>query len=201
MILSDRTILSKLQSKEIIIKPTPTSEQIQPSSIDLRLGNEYLSPIHSQETIDIKNNEPKYQQMKGDAIILPANEFILATTKEYVEIPTNLIARVEGRSSVGRLGIAIHITAGFIDAGFKGQITLEIKNLSHNNIILYEDMRICQLVFEELNEPAMRPYGECNNKYQNQKGVTGSLMYWDNDLKPVTDEDTILIRNDNNDRR
>ena len=196
MILSDQTITKKIQNQEIIIKPLPDNDAIQPASIDLRLGNEYLSPIHQQETIDIKNNEPKYQQLNGDAILLPAGEFILATTKDWIEIPSDLIARVEGRSSIGRLGIAIHITAGFIDAGFKGQITLEIKNQSHNNIILYENMRICQIVFEEMDKPAKRPYGTCNNKYQNQKGVTGSLIYYDNDLEPVKDTDKILVRKD-----
>lgn len=194
MILCDQTILNYLEQKKIIIQPLPSQEQIQPSSIDLRLGNEYLSPIHQQETIDLKNNEPKYQKLNGDAIMLPANEFILATTKEWIEIPNNLIARVEGRSSIGRLGITVHITAGFIDAGFKGNITLEIKNLSTNNIILYEDMRICQLVFEELDKPCMQPYGNCGNKYQNQKGVTGSLIYWDTDNEPVKDTDEILIK-------
>lgn len=181
MILTDKTILEKMQKQEIRIKPLPTPEQIQPSSIDLRLGNEYLSPIHQQETIDIKNNEPKYQQLKGNAVILPAGEFILATTKETVTLPANIIARVEGRSSIGRLGIAIHVTAGFIDAGFNGQITLEIKNLSNNNIMLYEDMRIAQIVFEELDTIPNRVYGEAGNKYQNQEGVVGSLIYWDND--------------------
>ena len=181
MILNDKTILEKMQKHEIIIKPIPTPEQIQPASVDLRLGNEYLSPIRHEETIDIKNNEPKYQHLRGNAILLPAGEFILATTKEKIHIPPNLIGRVEGRSSIGRLGVAIHVTAGFIDPNFTGNITLEIKNLSHNNIMLYEDMRICQIVFEELNDEPNRLYGECDNKYQNQDGVTGSLIFWDTD--------------------
>ena len=185
MILTDQTILKKMQNQEIKIEPLPKPEQIQPSSIDLRLGNEYLSPIHEQATIDIKNNEPKYEKMEANAIILPANEFILATTIETITLPANIIARVEGRSSVGRLGIAIHVTAGFIDAGFTGQITLEIKNLSQNNIMLHEGMRICQIVFEELDTNPKRVYGECGNKYQGQKGVTGSLLYWDNDNKVI----------------
>lgn len=194
MILSDQTIFKYLEEKRIVITPLPQKEQIQPSSIDLRLGNEYLSPIHQQETIDLKNNEPKYQSLEGNAIMLPAGEFILATTKEWIEIPNDLIARVEGRSSIGRLGITVHITAGFIDAGFKGNITLEIKNLSNNNIILYEDMRICQLIFEKTDKPCKLSYGECGNKYQNQKGVVGSLIYWDTDNEPVKDSDEILIK-------
>lgn len=180
-ILRDNTILTEMKARNIVIKPLPTIEQIQPSSIDLRLGNEYLSPIHQQETIDIRNNEPQYQALKGDAILLPAGEFILGTTKEWVEIPSNMVARVEGRSSIGRLGILIHVSAGFIDSGFKGNITLEIKNLSNNNIILYEGMRICQIVFETLDGTPNRIYGEADNKYQNQQGVTPSLIYWDSD--------------------
>jgi len=141
--------------------------------------------IKTEETLDPKNNEPKYNIIKANAIVLPPNEFVLATTKEWVEIPPNLCARVEGRSSIGRIGITVHITAGFIDAGFKGNITLEIKNLSPNSIILYEDMRVAQLVFEELNGTPKRLYGEAGNKYQNQTGVVGSLIYWDEDNKVV----------------
>ncbi len=181
MILEDKTILKKMQDGEIVIQPLPTSEQVQPASIDLRLGNEFLQPIQTEEVIDIKNNSPKYERITGNAIILPPKDFILATTEEYVEIPADLTARVEGRSSVGRLGITIHITAGFIDAGFKGKITLEIANLSNNSIILYQGMRICQLVFEELKNTPKRIYGEAGNKYQNQEGVTGSLIFYDDD--------------------
>ena len=179
MILSDQTILNKMAVGELEILPVPTAEQIQPSSVDLRLGNEYLSPIQQEQALDIKNAEPKYQEIKGNAILLPPNEFILATTKEKIRLPRNLIARVEGRSSIARLGVAIHVTAGFVDAGFEGQITLEIKNQSPNSIILYEDMRICQIIFEEIDNPPIRVYGECDNKYQNQEGVTGSLIYFD----------------------
>ena len=181
MILNDATIQQKIKNKEIIIKPEPTPEQIQPSSIDLRLGNEYWQIIRTEETIDPKNNEPKYNIINANAIVIPPNEFILAHTQEWIEIPSHLCAKIEGRSSIGRLGLTIHVTAGFIDAGFKGNIVLEIKNLSPNPILLYENMRICQLIFEELNQPAHRLYGECGNKYQNQNKVIGSLIYWDED--------------------
>ena len=181
MILNDKTILNEMKKGNIKITPTPTHHQIQPASIDLRLGNEYLLPNHTTETLNPKETEPTYQQITSNAIIIPPKEFILATTLEYVEIPSNLIARVEGRSSIGRLGLTIHITAGFVDAGFKGNITLEIANLSNNPIMLHKDMRICQLVFEELNDIPQRVYGEAGNKYQGQEGVTGSLIYWDED--------------------
>lgn len=185
MILTDKQILEKLQNQEIKIKPTPTTEAIQPSSIDLRLGDEFWQIIKQEETLDPRNNEPKHNIIRANAIVIPPNEFVLGVTKEWVEIPSNLCARVEGRSSIGRLGITVHVTAGFIDAGFKGQIVLEIKNLSPNSILLYEDMRVAQLVFEELTGNPKRLYGECGNKYQNQEGVVGSLIYWDNENRPI----------------
>lgn len=188
MILTDKQILNKIEKREIIIEPKPTSEQIQPSSLDLRLGNEFWQMIKQEEVIDPRNNEPKYNPINANAIIIPSNEFILGVTKEHIEIPSNLCARVEGRSSLGRLGLTVHVTAGFIDAGFKGQIVLEIKNLSLNSILLYEDMRVAQLVFEELTDEPNRVYGECGNKYQNQKGVVGSLIYWDEENRPVGSE-------------
>ena len=181
MILSDKDIQKRLATKNITINPPPTIEQIQPSSIDLRLGNEFLLPISDTQPLDIKNNSPRYERIQCNVMQLPPKAFILATTKETVHVPSDLVARVEGRSSVGRLGIAIHITAGFIDPNFKGQITLEIANHSNNTILLYEDMRICQIVFEELTNTPNRLYGECGNKYQNQEGTTGSMIFYDED--------------------
>lgn len=184
MILSDQNILSQIQEGKIVIKPIPSLEQIQPSSIDLTLSNEYLKPINTEEALDTKNSQPKYQPIKSNAIIIPPNEFILASTKEWVEIPNDLVAKVEGRSSIGRLGLLVHISAGFVDSGFKGKITLEIKNLSNQSIILYEGMRICQIIFEQLSGTPSRIYGECGNKYQGQDTVTGSLLYFDEDNIP-----------------
>ena len=182
MILSDKTILEKIKQKEITITPNPTMEQIQPSSIDLRLGNEFLLP-HIDVPIDVKNGSPHYEKVNCNILQLPPKSFVLGTTIEKVKLPPNLIGRVEGRSSIGRLGVAIHITAGFIDAGFEGQITLEIANLSNSTIYLYENMRICQIVFEEIDTTPNRIYGEAGNKYQNQEGVTGSMIYYDDDTQ------------------
>ena len=182
MILSDKTILEKIKQKEITITPNPTMEQIQPSSIDLRLGNEFLLP-HIDVPIDIKNGSPHYEKVNCNILQLPPKSFVLGTTIEKVKLPPNLIGRVEGRSSIGRLGVTIHITAGFIDAGFEGQITLEIANLSSNTVYLYENMRICQIVFEEIDSVPNRVYGEAGNKYQNQEGVTGSMIYYDDDTQ------------------
>ena len=181
MILTDIDILRRMKQSEIKITPLPTHHQIQPSSVDLRLGSEFWEMITQTEPIDPKNTEPKYNIIRTNALIIPPNNFVLGTTKEHIELPPDLAGRVEGRSSLGRLGIAVHITAGFIDAGFKGQITLEIKNQSPNPVILYENMRICQITFEQLTGEPKRTYGECDNKYQNQEGVTGSLIQWDSD--------------------
>lgn len=181
MILTDQEIQKKLKNKEIEITPKPDLEQLQPCSIDLRLSNEFWTINPSEEVLDIYTQEPKYTILQADAIILPPNQFLLATTREKVKIPNNLCARVEGRSSLARLGLAVHITAGFIDAGFNGQITLEIKNQSPNSILIHSDMRICQITFEELTGEVKNPYGTINNKYQHQEGVCGSLIYWDNE--------------------
>ena len=158
MILSDKTILTKMESGEIEITPKPSTEQIQPASIDLKLGNEFLMQ-HPDTPIDIKNGSPHYETIQCNVLQLPPNAFVLGTTIEKVRLPPNLIGRVEGRSSIGRLGVAIHVTAGFIDCGFEGQITLEIKNLSHNTVMLYENMRIAQIVFEEVDNTPNRVYG------------------------------------------
>ena len=182
MILSDKTILEKIKQKEITITPNPTMEQIQPSSIDLRLGNEFLLP-HIDVPIDVKNGSPHYEKVNCNILQLPPKSFVLGTTIEKVKLPPNLIGRVEGRSSIGRLGVTIHITAGLIDCGFEGQITLEIANLSSNTVYLYENMRICQIVFEEVDSVPNRVYGEAGNKYQNQEGVTGSMIYYDDDTQ------------------
>ena len=181
MILSDRDILNRMKKSEIVINPVPSQEQVQPASIDLRLGSEYYAPIDENKSIDIKNNELKYQEIKGNCLVLPPGEFILGTTQEWVEIPDDLCAKVEGRSSVGRLGVGVHVTAGFIDPGFKGKITLELTNVGNNTIMLYKNMRIAQLCFMQLSSLPKRVYGQCDNKYQNQDSVTGSLIYWDSD--------------------
>lgn len=108
------------------------------------------------------------------ALHLGSGCFCLATTREFIRLPTDLLARVEGRSSIGRLGVTAHVTAGIIDPGFEGEITLEIANLGPNEVVLYPGQRICQLVFEELDAPSQRPYGHPsrNSKYQGQRGAT-----------------------------
>ena len=181
MILADKQIKQKIKNKQLKITPPPTPEQYQPSSLDLRLSNEYWQMITQEQVIDPYQNEPKYNIINANSIVLPPNAFILAVTKETIGLPNDICARLEGRSSIGRLGLQIHITAGFIDAGFEGKIVLEIKNVSPNSIMLHENMRVAQLVFGELSEPCMYPYGACGNKYQGQDGVVGSLLFYDED--------------------
>ena len=180
MILTDKNIITRLTNKTLTIDPFPSNDQIQPASLDLRLSNEFLIP-HMDAPIDIKNGSPRYEHLNCNVLQLPPKAFVLGSTIEKVKLPSDLIGRVEGRSSIGRLGVAIHITAGFIDPSFEGQITLEIANLSNSTVLLYENMRICQIVFEELKSEPNRVYGECGNKYQGQQGVTGSLIYYDDD--------------------
>lgn len=181
MILTDKQILERLKLPDnLSIDPLPKHQQIQPASIDLRLSDEFLLP-HIDSPVDIKNGSPHYENVKCNVLQLPPRSFVLGTTIEKVHIPSDLIGRVEGRSSIGRLGVTIHVTAGFIDPNFTGQITLEIANLSNTTIFLYENMRICQMVLEELKTVPNRLYGEAGNKYQGQEGVTGSMIYYDDD--------------------
>ena len=183
-ILSDKTIKKYLNENKIIIEPLKDDNQIQPSSVDLRLGDEfrvfkvnkktYINPKNDDmdeymETVYSKNDEP---------FIIHPNEFALATTNEYVEIPSNLVARVEGRSSIGRLGVTMHVTAGFIDPGFKGKITLEISNIGSLPVALYPGQRVCQIVFETMTTPANKPYGhpDRGSKYMGQLNPVSSKI-------------------------
>ncbi|MCK5039870.1 MAG: dCTP deaminase [Candidatus Aenigmarchaeota archaeon] len=196
MILSDRDIKKRLE-KDLVIKPLDLKEQLGPSSIDLKLGDEFqVFKLSDHSIIDPKNYEDKelYRRetdstsiientyttkykMKKSFIIHPG-EFVLGTIKEHVEIPHDLVAAVEGRSSIGRLGIMIHVTAGYIDPGFCGTITLELANVGKFPVMLYPGMRICQLVLYQMTSACEVPYGHKsrNSKYQNQKGVQHSKI-------------------------
>ena len=187
MILSDWDIKKYIKAGKLVVEPIKPEIQIQPSSIDLRLGNQFKVFRHMNKGyIDIKcDNIEEYTEeiiiKNKDKFILHPDEFVLSTIKEWIEIPDNLVARIEGRSSLGRMALLIHATAGFIDPGFKGKITLELSNVGKMPIALYPNMRICQLAFEELSSPCERPYGHSTreSKYQMQKGVTSSKIYLD----------------------
>lgn len=160
-VLADRDIRKLLKNKTITIDPYEDND-IQPASIDLHLSK------------DLKTIDGEIIKLSSDnEYVLKPKEFILGSTMEWVEIPNQLVASVEGRSSIGRLGVTVHITAGWIDPGFKGSITLEILNASDKEFVLKEGMSICQIVFQTLTSECEKPYGSegLRSKYQNSEGT------------------------------
>lgn len=191
-ILSDKTIKEYLEEGKIVIDPLKDEQQIQPSSIDMRLGDEFkVFKVIRKPYIDPKDEEDIAEYMEsstvpeGEAFIIHPNEFALATTQEYVKVPDDLVARVEGRSSMGRLGVTMHVTAGYVDPGFEGRITLEISNIGAMPVALYPGQRVCQLVFETMTTPAELPYGhpKRNSKYMKQLKPESSRVKLDYELK------------------
>ncbi|QSX08673.1 dCTP deaminase [Alkalibacter rhizosphaerae] len=174
MILSDKKILELLSTRELIIDPI-TPEQIQPASVDIRLGNHFLKLDENSIESMTLTDEIRYLSFETDEVIIPPHSFLLATTREYIKLPGNLTAFVEGRSSIGRLGLFIQ-NAGWVDPGFEGEITLELYNANRLPIKLKSDRRICQLVFASMDQYAMNPY---KGKYQGQKKPVGSRVYLD----------------------
>jgi dCTP deaminase len=178
MILSDKTIRQYLQEKKLIIEPIDKI-QIQPASVDLRLGDHYLKIAdHNMTNLDL-TIKPSYEEIIQEQVVIPPHSFLLATTREYVKMPDNLTAFVEGRSSIGRLGLFIQ-NAGWVDPGFEGEITIELFNANSLPIRLTSGVRICQLVFAMLDQSALNPY---KGKYQGQRKATGSLISQDKDIK------------------
>lgn len=191
-ILSDKTIKEYLEEGKIVIDPLNDEQQIQPSSVDMRLGDEFkVFKVIRKPYIDPKDEEDITEYMEsstvpeGEAFIIHPNEFALATTQEYVKVPDDLVARVEGRSSMGRLGVTMHVTAGYVDPGFEGRITLEISNIGAMPVALYPGQRVCQLVFETMTTPAELPYGhpKRNSKYMKQLKPESSRVKLDYELK------------------
>ena len=181
-VLSDRDIRTHLRDRTdgyaVGMRPLPSDQVIQPASVDLSLGDEWITyPETHWEHIDLDDVHPMLKLYKSTQYILAPGEFILGTTEEFVEIPHDVVAVVNGKSSLARIGLLIHITAGFIDPGFKGKVTLEIVNLNKMPIILRAGKPICQISFMQLSSPALYPYGHPsrNSKYQNQEQVQGSL--------------------------
>lgn len=175
-----------------MIEPLLDEEmQIQPSSVDLRLGetfrtfkNLHIPYINPLEDDELEKYTETVQIEDGEPFILHPGEFVLGTTVERVEVPNDLVARVEGRSSLGRLAVIIHATAGFVDPGYRGQITLELSNLGTVPVALYPEMRCSQIVFEEMTSEADRPYGaERGSKYQDQEGPIASRITVDEEFK------------------
>ena len=174
MILSDKTIQKMLEEKTLRISPLEP-EQIQPASVDVRLGDTFSSVEDSSTGIIDLEHEIKYKTIKTDTYVLLPGQFVLATTKEYFVLPDDLTAFVEGRSSLGRMGLFIQ-NAGWVDPGFRGEITLELYNANRCAIELKAGRRVGQLVFAKMDQAAKNPY---RGKYQGQTGATGSRVFKD----------------------
>lgn len=178
MILSDKTITKMLEEGSLTITPLEPG-QIQPASVDIRLGNTFSIVEDSSTGIISMNRKIDYKTMETDTYILLPSQFVLATTMEYFALPDDLTAFVEGRSSLGRMGLFIQ-NAGWVDPGFCGEITLELYNANRCAIELKAGRRVGQLVFAKMDAPALHPY---HGKYQGQKGATGSRVYMDPELQ------------------
>jgi dCTP deaminase len=204
MMLSDGDIIRRTDKarldergntlEQLIIKPFNRELQLQPASVDLRLDKRFRlydarnyfdcegrTAEGKTDVADLEKSAQMDEVVIHECFSLYRGSFVLGTSLEWLEIPRDLVGRVEGRSSLGRLGLMIHATAGFIDPGFKGQITLELSNVSPNTIILYPGMRICQVSFQELKTPALVPYGTgpLGSSYQNQDGPVASRFKLD----------------------
>ena len=185
MVLSDRTIRRLLAEGRIGIDPYEES-LLQPSSVDVRVDR-LFRVFHNARYpyIDVKQPMEELTELveanDPDPFILHPGEFVLASTLERISLPDDLVGRLEGKSSLGRLGLLIHSTAGFIDPGWDGHVTLELSNVANLPITIYVGMRIGQLSFVQLTEPAETPYGSAavGSKYQGQTGPTPS-RYWQN---------------------
>lgn len=185
MILSDRDIRKAITSGRVRITPRPDwKTQLGSCALDLRLGTVYRVFDHSRTPyIDPQNPKTlsdvttEIRVKKGEAFTLHPGEFILAVTQEHISMPDDLAGRLEGRSSIGRLGVVVHSTAATIDAGFRGNITLELANMGRIPVMLYPGMRICSISFEELSSPAEVPYYKKKSaKYAGQKSPEASKI-------------------------
>ncbi len=192
MILSDRTIREQLEAGRIVIDPLD-ADNIQPSSVDLRLDRYFrVFRNHTMRVIDVKEDQEELTELveisDDDGFILHPGEFVLGSTAERVALPDDLVARLEGKSSLGRLGLLIHSTAGFVDAGWDGYLTLELSNVANLPITLYPGMKIGQISFLQMTTAADIPYGssQVGSKYQGQRGPTPS-RYFEN-FKPRTSQ-------------
>ena len=185
MVLSDRTIREEIAAGRIIIEPLGENA-IQPASVDVHLDKGFLVFRNSRMPyIDIKKGTEelteKVEIERDIPFILHPGEFVLGSTLENIELPDDLVARVEGKSSLGRLGLLIHSTAGYVDPGFKGHLTLELSNVANLPITLYYGMKIGQLSYVRLTTSAEFPYGspELGSKYQGQTDATASKIHQD----------------------
>ena len=178
MVLSDHDIKIELAQGRIGIEPLGEG-LVQPASVDLRLGNDFRVFRNSTHVaIDPEAHQPDLTEHivveEGDAFVLHPGQFALGTTLECITVPNDILAKLEGKSSLGRLGLMIHSTAGYIDPGWTGQVTLELSNVASLPILLRPGMRIGQISFERMSSPVDLPYGspELGSHYQGQMGAT-----------------------------
>ncbi|MFD1211887.1 dCTP deaminase [Arthrobacter sp. GCM10027362] len=183
MLLSDRDIRAELEAERIVLDPY-LPNMIQPSSVDVRIDRYFrLFDNHKYAHIDPSEEQPELTRLvevePDEPLILHPGEFVLGSTYETVTLPEDIAARLEGKSSLGRLGLLTHSTAGFIDPGFSGHVTLELSNMATLPIKLWPGSKIGQLCFFRLTSPAEHPYGsgEYGNRYQGQRGPTASRSY------------------------
>jgi dCTP deaminase len=183
MILSDHTIREELAAGRIVIDPLDPS-CVQPSSVDLHMDRYFrVFRNHTMRVIDVRERQEELTELveasEEDPFILHPGEFVLGSTLERVALPDDLVGRLEGKSSLGRLGLLIHSTAGFVDSGFNGHLTLELSNVANLPITLYPGMKIGQISFLRMTTPADVPYGSTavGSKYQGQRGPTPSRYY------------------------
>ena len=190
-VLSDGDIRRALESGGLVVEPL-AEHAIQPASLDIRLDRDFrVFRNHREAFIDVRapvDDLTEVEHIEDDdaPFVLHPGEFVLGSTLERVALPDNLVARVEGKSSLGRLGLLVHATAGYVDPGWDGHLTMELSNVSNLPIKLYYGMKIGQLSFLELKTPAERPYGSpgLGSKYQGQTGPTarrGSVDYANRD--------------------
>ncbi len=181
MILSDKDIKKCLKEGKLKIEPIDIEKQIMPVGIDLRLGNEFRSfKIGTKSHIDPSkdNIEDSMQPMRvddGKSLMLHPGEFVLGVTKEYVQLPDDIAARIDGRSSLGRIGIIVHSTAGHVDPGFSGKLTLEISNIGKLPVVIFPGMKFCSLIFEQISSPVEKSYSKFG-KYVGNKTPAASRI-------------------------
>jgi dCTP deaminase len=183
VLLSDRDIRAQIAEKRVGVEPF-SDAMIQPSSVDVRLDKFFrVFENHKYEVIDPALEQPELTREivaeDGEAFILHPGEFVLASTYEVITLPDDIAGRLEGKSSLGRLGLLTHSTAGFIDPGFSGHITLELSNVANLPVKLYPGMKIGQLCLIKLSSPAEHPSGSAQylNRYQGQRGPTASRSF------------------------
>ena len=183
MLMSDRDIRASIEAGEIGLEPLDMS-LLQPSSFDVRIDRFFrLFDNHKYAFIDPaeqQDDQTRFVEVAADEpFILHPGEFVLGSTYEFVKLPDNVAARLEGKSSLGRLGLVTHSTAGFVDPGFNGHVTLELSNMATLPIKLWPGMKIGQLCFFQLSPPSETPYGSGKylNRYQGQRGPTASRSY------------------------